>query len=57
MGVVLAADPQAVVLTLGDHTYPRGTAQEFRDCYAPTWGRFKDRTWPAPGTPAATAKR
>ena len=45
----LAADPQAVVLTLGDHTYPRGTAQEFRDCYAPTWGRFKDRTWPAPG--------
>jgi 3',5'-cyclic AMP phosphodiesterase CpdA len=45
----LAADPRAVVLTLGDHTYPRGTAQEFRDCYAPTWGRFKDRTWPAPG--------
>jgi 3',5'-cyclic AMP phosphodiesterase CpdA len=45
----LAADPDAVVLTLGDHTYPRGTAQEFSDCYGPTWGRFKDRTWPAPG--------
>jgi 3',5'-cyclic AMP phosphodiesterase CpdA len=45
----LAADPAALVLTLGDHTYPRGTAREFRDCYAPTWGRFKDRTWPAPG--------
>jgi 3',5'-cyclic AMP phosphodiesterase CpdA len=45
----LAADPRAVVLTLGDHTYPRGTDKEFRDCYAPTWGRFKDRTWPAPG--------
>jgi 3',5'-cyclic AMP phosphodiesterase CpdA len=45
----LAADPGSVVLTLGDHTYPRGTAQEFRDCYAPTWGRFKDRTWPTPG--------
>jgi len=54
----LAADPRSVVLTLGDHTYPRGTDKEFRDCYDPTWGRFKDRTWPAPGnheyyTPAA----
>ncbi|ALK99001.1 alkaline phosphatase [Massilia sp. WF1] len=45
----LAADPQAVVLTLGDHTYPRGRPKEFTDCYGPTWGRFKDRTWPAPG--------
>ena len=45
----LAADPGAVVLTLGDHTYPRGKPQEFTDCYGPTWGRFKDRTWPAPG--------
>jgi hypothetical protein len=45
----LAADPHAAVLTLGDHTYPNGTAREFADCYAPTWGRFKDRTWPAPG--------
>jgi len=45
----LAADPAAVVLTLGDHTYPIGTAAEFRDCYDPTWGRFKDSTWPAPG--------
>jgi 3',5'-cyclic AMP phosphodiesterase CpdA len=45
----LAADARAVVLTLGDHTYPVGAAEEFRDCYAPTWGRFKDRTWPAPG--------
>jgi 3',5'-cyclic AMP phosphodiesterase CpdA len=45
----LALDPGAVVLTLGDHTYPRGTMKEFTDCYAPTWGRFKDRTWPAPG--------
>ena len=45
----LAADPQAVVLTLGDHTYPRGTAAEFANCYGPTWGRFKERTWPSPG--------
>jgi 3',5'-cyclic AMP phosphodiesterase CpdA len=45
----LAHDPQAVVLALGDLTYPRGAMKEFTDCYAPTWGRFKDRTWPAPG--------
>ena len=45
----LAQDPEAVVLTLGDLTYPRGARKEFTDCYAPTWGRFKDRTWPAPG--------
>ena len=23
--------------------------REFTDCYDPTWGRFKDRTWPSPG--------
>jgi hypothetical protein len=46
---LLRADPQSAVLSLGDHTYPRGTAAEFRDCYAPTWGRFRERTWPTPG--------
>jgi hypothetical protein len=45
----LRADPLASVLTLGDHTYPNGTAREFADCYAPTWGRFRARTWPTPG--------
>ncbi|MCS0615634.1 metallophosphoesterase [Massilia kyonggiensis] len=45
----LAQDPEAVVLALGDLTYPNGAMKEFTDCYAPTWGRFKDRTWPAPG--------
>ena len=45
----LAQDPRAVVLALGDLTYPVGAAKEFTDCYAPTWGRFKNRTWPAPG--------
>jgi acid phosphatase type 7 len=37
------------VITPGDHTYPNGTPQEFSDCYTPTWGRFKDKTFPAPG--------
>ncbi|SNS38061.1 Calcineurin-like phosphoesterase [Noviherbaspirillum humi] len=45
----LRQDPQAVVLTLGDNTYPVGTLAEFRDCYEPTWGRFKARTYPSPG--------
>jgi 3',5'-cyclic AMP phosphodiesterase CpdA len=55
----LAASADAAVLLLGDNVYQRGSAAEFRDCYAPTWGRFKARTYPAPGnheyyTPGAT---
>lgn len=43
------ADPNTIVLTLGDNTYPVGKLAEFTDCYAPTWGKFKARTLPAPG--------
>src|SRR5215217_7506943 len=39
----------ATVLTLGDNAYEDGTAQDFRQCYEPTWGKFKERTKPAPG--------
>lgn len=45
----LARDAGAVVLSLGDHSYPDGVAAEFQHCYQPTWGRFRDRTYPAPG--------
>jgi 3',5'-cyclic AMP phosphodiesterase CpdA len=45
----LAADPHAALLVLGDLAYPGGTAAAFANCYAPTWGKFKERTWPAPG--------
>lgn len=45
---ILEADP-GTVFTAGDNVYERGTAAEFADCYAPTWGRFRDRTLPAPG--------
>jgi hypothetical protein len=45
----LRADPQSAVLSLGDHTYPKGAASEFERCYGPTWGRFRERTWPTPG--------
>src|SRR5215208_3618384 len=37
------------VLTLGDNAYEDGTAQDFSECYEPTWGQFKERTKPAPG--------
>ncbi len=37
------------VLALGDSAYPDGSAEDFEECYDPTWGRFKDRTKPAPG--------
>lgn len=48
------------VFTLGDNAYPSGTAEQFANCYAPTWGRFRDRTRPAVGnhdyrTPGASA--
>lgn len=38
-----------VVLAVGDNAYYAGTAAEYRDCYAPTWGRHRARTRPAPG--------
>jgi hypothetical protein len=37
------------VFTAGDNAYASGTPAEFADCYAPTWGRHKERTRPAPG--------
>ena len=37
------------VFTIGDNVYEDGTAEEFRDCYEPSWGRHKARTRPAVG--------
>src|SRR5215207_6433490 len=37
------------VLTLGDNAYEDGTAADFRQCYDPSWGKYKARTRPAPG--------
>lgn len=45
----LAKDPSARVLSLGDNTYPVGLPAEFSNCFQPTWGRFKDKIYPAPG--------
>ncbi|MGH7674027.1 MAG: metallophosphoesterase family protein [Gemmatimonadales bacterium] len=38
-----------VVFTAGDNAYPDGAATDFASCYAPSWGRHKARTRPAPG--------
>jgi hypothetical protein len=38
-----------IIAPLGDLAYERGTDDEFRRCYAPTWGRFRARTRPAVG--------
>jgi hypothetical protein len=37
------------VFTVGDNVYDGSTAEQFNDCYAPTWGRHKARTKPSVG--------
>jgi len=46
---LIAALPNATVLTLGDNAYPDGSPSDFARCYEPTWGAFKARTHPSPG--------
>jgi hypothetical protein len=40
---------EGTVFTAGDNAYPRGRAEDFRNCYEPWWGRHKNRTRPSPG--------
>jgi hypothetical protein len=37
------------VFAAGDLAYPDGSDEQFSKCFGRTWGRFKDRTRPAPG--------
>jgi len=37
------------VITIGDNAYPNGSANDFAQCYAPSWGRHQARTRPVPG--------
>src|SRR5713226_1421061 len=37
------------VFAAGDLAYEKGSAEDFKNCYDPAWGRFKDRTRPALG--------
>ena len=46
---LLARYPNATIAALGDLAYQHGSPEDFERCYEPTWGRFKDRTRPAPG--------
>ena len=49
-GRLLDPYPDAVVASIGDNAYPSGTAQQFNDCYNPSWGTAKDRTRPTLGS-------
>ncbi len=46
--LVVNAHPDAV-LALGDNQYGGGSLSKFEQSYDPTWGRFKDITYPIPG--------
>jgi acid phosphatase type 7 len=37
------------IFTLGDNAFPEGSAAAYRDCYQPSWGRHKARTYAALG--------
>jgi hypothetical protein len=37
------------VFVAGDNAYPDGSASDYADCYVPTWGRHKARTYPVVG--------
>jgi hypothetical protein len=39
----------ATVAALGDLAYPKGSADDFANCYDPSWGWFKSTTRPAAG--------
>ena len=41
--------PDAVVFTAGDNSNETGSEADYEECVAPTWGVFRDRTFPAPG--------
>jgi hypothetical protein len=45
----LLDEMDGTVLVLGDLAYDDGTADQFANCYDPTWGRHRARTLPTPG--------
>jgi hypothetical protein len=46
---LINARPADRVFTLGDNSNESGTAAQYANCYAKTWGAFRARTRPAPG--------
>jgi hypothetical protein len=45
----ILARERGTIAVLGDAVYDHGTADEFRRCYAGSWGRFRNRTRAALG--------
>lgn len=45
----LIDDIDGTIFTMGDNAYPDGTDADFQNCYEPSWGRHKPRTYPSPG--------
>jgi hypothetical protein len=46
---IVAGDPNTTVFVAGDIAYENATAAEYTNCYEPTWGRHKARTYVALG--------
>ncbi len=46
---LIKARSYARVFTLGDNSNDSGTEQQYAECYGPTWGAFKKRTFPTVG--------
>ena len=42
--------PRGTVTPLGDLVYEEGTLELFRQCYGPSWGRFRSKTRPVVGS-------
>jgi hypothetical protein len=45
----LLDDLPGTIFTAGDNAYPAGRAQDFAECFEPSWGRHLDRIRPVPG--------
>jgi len=45
----LVARIAGVVFAAGDNAYPDGSSADYASCYAPTWGRERERTRPTAG--------
>jgi acid phosphatase type 7 len=45
----LVASLEGELLLAGDIAYFQGTAEQFRDCFNPSWGQFRPRWHPVPG--------
>ncbi len=45
----LIDDIDGTIFTTGDNAYPDATDANIQNCYEPSWGRHKPRTYPSPG--------